>query len=111
MPHDADDDARPRDAQQKERHSKQSAAQYAASPDLYTNATPAHLYRYTVSTATPTSDADAASPASGIVDASDGSPAPTLSGPPSGGEIIDLVDSVWIGSAFASEKRVDFNCM
>ena len=54
MQHDADDDARPRDAQQKAIDSKQRATQYAASPELYTNATPAHLYRSTVSTCTPT---------------------------------------------------------
>ena len=63
MQHDADEDARPRDAQQKEINITQRVTQHAASPDLYTNATPAHLYRFTVSTATPTSDADAASPA------------------------------------------------
>ena len=58
MQHDADEDARPRDAQQKEINMHQRVTQYAGSPDLYTHSTPAHLYRFTVSAATPTSDAE-----------------------------------------------------
>jgi hypothetical protein len=50
MQTDAPEDARTRAARQKEIKEFQRATQNAASPDLCTNATPAHVYRSTVST-------------------------------------------------------------
>jgi hypothetical protein len=106
MQTDAPEDARTRAARQKEIKEFQRATQNAASPDLCTNATPAHVYRSTVSTATPASDVDAASPGS------DASPAPTLSGPPSGGppsgaEIIVISDDSSSDSDSVDTERSD----